>query len=433
MPVKAQANAPAETGRNMRASITRVRLMAALFAAALWPAGAQAAEPIRIGFGMALTGGIAANGKMALLGMQIWKDDVNAKGGLLGRPVELVYYDDQSNPSTVPGLYTKLLDVDKVDLVVSGYATNMIAPAMPVVIAHNKTFLALFGLAVNSEFKYPRYFTMTPTGPDAAVSITKGFFEIAAQQNPKPQTMALVAADAEYPRNASEGVRKNAKTYGVKLVYDKTYPPSTTDFSPIVRAVQAANPDMVFVASYPLDSVGMVRAASEIGLKTKLFGGGMVGLQTTSIKQQLGPLLNGIVNYDFWIPASTMQFPGVLDFIKKYQARAAGEGIDPLGYYLGPWAYAYLEVLGQAVEGAKSLDQDQIAAYLRQATFKTVMGDIKFGEDGELSESRALMVQYQHLSGNDINQFKDGKNPIILYPEKYRDGNVIYPYEMARK
>ena len=238
---------------------------------------ARAADPIRIGFGMAQTGPLAANGKSALLAMQIWRDDINAKGGLLGRPVELVVYDDQSNPSTVPGIYTKLLDVDKVDLVVSGYGTNVIAPAMPVIMQHNRTFLSLFGLAVNEQFHYPKYFTITPTGPDPTVSSTIGFFEVGEMQNPKPQTLAIVAADAEYPRASAEGVRKNAKKFGWKIVYDKTYPPNTTDFSPIVRAVQATEPDAVFVASYPLDSVGMVRAASEVGLKTKLFGGGMVG------------------------------------------------------------------------------------------------------------------------------------------------------------
>src|SRR6201998_4387419 len=140
---------------------------AALAALLLFPNAAQAAEPITIGFGMGLTGGLAAAGKPALLAMQIWQDDVNAKGRLLGRPVKLVYYDDQSNPPTVPGIYTKLLDVDKVDLIVSGYGTNLIAPAMPVIMQHNRTFLGLFGLAVNSEFKYPNYFSIVPIGGPA--------------------------------------------------------------------------------------------------------------------------------------------------------------------------------------------------------------------------------------------------------------------------
>jgi branched-chain amino acid transport system substrate-binding protein len=392
---------------------------------------ARAASPIRVGFGMAQTGGLAANGKMALLGMEIWRDDINKKGGLLGRQVEFVTYDDQSNPSTVPGIYTKLLDVDKVDFVVSGYATNMIAPAMPIVIAHNRLFLSLFGLAVNHQFHYPKYFTMTPTGPTIP-GTTVGFFEIAAAQKPKPKTLAIVAADAEYPKTTSGGVREHAKTFDFKIVYDRTYPPSTVDYTPIVRAVQAAEPDIVFVASYPPDSVGMVRAAGEIGLKTKLFGGGMVGLQTTSIKEQLGPLMNGIVNYDFWFPAPTMLFPGVLDFIKKYQARAATLGIDPLGYYLGPWAYAYMQVLGGAITGADSFDQDKVADYLRTNTLKTVMGDIKFGPDGELSASRIIYTQYQHLKGNGLDQFKGGKEPVILWPANYKDGNIIYPYDEAR-
>jgi branched-chain amino acid transport system substrate-binding protein len=404
----------------------------ALGAAALLGLPARAADPIRIGLGMAQTGPLAANGKSALLAMHIWRDDINAKGGLLGRPVDFVVYDDQSNPSTVPGIYTKLLDVDKVDLVVSGYGTNVIAPAMPVIIQHNRTFLSLFGLAVNEQFHYPNYFTITPTGPDPTVSSTVGFFEVGAAQKPAPQTLAIVAADAEYPRASAEGVRKNAKKFGWNVVYDKTYPPNTTDFTPIVRAVQTTNPDAVFVASYPLDSVGMVRAANEVGLKTKLFGGGMVGLQTTSVKEQLGPLLNGIVNYDFWLPAKTMQFPGVLDFLKKYQDKAAAEGVDPLGYYLAPWAYTYMQVLADAVEGAKGLDQGKIADWLRGHTFKTVMGDIAFGEDGELSESHSMMVQYQHLTGSDIGQFNTGAQPVILWPAKYKDGDALYPYDMAR-
>ena len=106
---------------------------------------------------MALTGPLAANGKQALLGMKIWEEEINAKGGLLGRPVKLVYYDDQSNPSTVPGIYTKLIDVDRVDLVLGPYATNMAAPAMPVIMQKGKLFIILFGLDVNREFQYDKF------------------------------------------------------------------------------------------------------------------------------------------------------------------------------------------------------------------------------------------------------------------------------------
>jgi len=422
------------TGQNFRRH-RRVTFGTALILAAcvLASGGARAAEPITIGFGMALTGGLAAAGKTALLAMQIWRDDINAKGGLLGRPVKLVYYDDQSNPPTVPAIYTKLLDIDKVDLIVSGYGTNMIAPAMPIAISHNRLFFGLFGLAVNSEFHYPKYFSMLPTGPDPKHAFCDPFFRVAMQGNPKPKTLAIVAADAEFPKNASEGARDIAKTLGLEIVYDKTYPPSTVDYDPIVNAVQATNPDIVFVASYPPDSVGMVRAATEVGLKTRYFGGGMVGLQYTSVKEQFGPKLNGIIDYDWWIPAPTMQFPGITDFLKKYQAKAPSEGIDPLGWYLPPFAYAELQVLGDAVTVTKSLDQTKLADYIRSHPFKTIVGDVTFGKDGEWSKPRVLEVQWQNIKSNSLNQFKDTKVEPIIEPFEYRTGAVIAPYDGSKE
>jgi len=207
---------------------------------------ALAQQPLKIGFGMSLTGPLAGNGKAALIAMEIWRDDVNAKGGILGRKVEFVYYDDQTSPATVPSIYTKLLDVDKVDLVVSGYGTNVIAPAMPIMMQRNLTFMTLFGLNVNSKFNYDRYFQIMPAGPNPAVGWSQGFFDAAMSMNPKPKTVALVGADAEYPAMALEGAREHAKKTGLKIVYDKTYPPNTVDYSPIVRAIQAANPEIVF-------------------------------------------------------------------------------------------------------------------------------------------------------------------------------------------
>ena len=390
---------------------------------------ARAAEPITIGFGMALTGGLAPNGRAALLAMQMWEVDINAKGGLLGRPVKLVYYDDQSSPPTVPGIYTKLLDVDKVDLVVSGYGTNMIAPALPVIMQHNRTFLGLFGLTVNREFNYPSYFSIVPTGgPQPDQAFAKGFFEVAMAQNPKPATIAFAWADSEFAHAATDGARAVAKEAGLKIVYDRSYPPTTNDYSPIVRGVQAAKPDVVFVASYPPDTVGIVRAANEVGLKAKLFGGGMVGLQSTAIKTQLGPLMNGIVDYDFWLPLGAMATPEAMDFLKRYQAKSATAGVDLLGYYLPPFAYADMQVLQQAVEGAGSLDQQKLADYMHNHTFKTVVGDIAFGPSGEWTESRVLVVQFQNVKGNGVEQFRDAKVEVVLYPPSLKTGNLIYPY-----
>jgi branched-chain amino acid transport system substrate-binding protein len=416
-----------------RFSLSRLALSAAaaalLFTVA--PASAQTKEPIKIGFGMSLTGPLSANGKMSLVAMQVWESDINAKGGLLGRPVKLVYYDDQSNSSQVPGIYTKLLDIDKVDLIVSGYASGQIAPAMPIAIQRKKLFISLFGTGINETFKYNKYFSMIPNGPTPKPAVTRGFFKVAEVQKPKPQTSAIAMADAEFGRNACEGAAENAKASGFKVVYNKTYPPATTDFSPIVRAIQALNPDLLVICSYPLDTVGMVTAMNEVGFKPKMWGGAMVGLQATVFKTKLGKMLNGVVNFETWLPVKSMDFPGAFDLLKKYQARAKDAGTDPLGYYMPVWAYAYLQVLGDSIAATKSLNDDKLADYIRKTTFKTVVGDVKFGKLGEWAEERTMAAQFQNIKGNSIDDFRDLKTEVIIYPPKFKSGEVIYPYEKA--
>ena len=413
-------------------AVVGVLIGALMCAIALAPVS-QAASPLRIGFGMALTGGLAANGKAALLAMEIWRDEINKNGGLLGRPVEFVYYDDQTKPASVPGIYTKMLDIDGVDFVVSGYGTNLIAPAMPIVIERNLVFMALFGLANNEKLNHPYYFQIMPAGPEPAKEFSRAFFELAAAQNPKLRTVALVGADAEYPHSALAGARENVKQAGLEVVYDRTYPPATTDYTPIVRAIKATNPDVVFVASYPPDSVGMVLAAHEVGLQPKLFGGGMVGLQFATFQTKLGPRLNGLVNYDYWVPEPTLNFPGINEFLKKYQAQAEKQGVDPLGHYLPPWAYAMMQVLGQAIEGAKSTEQKAVGEYIRTHTFDTIVGKVKFGANGEWEKPRVLLVQYQHIKGTDLSQFAGPGKRVVLLPEALKSGSLIYPYAEALK
>jgi branched-chain amino acid transport system substrate-binding protein len=412
-------------------TLRRVSWLIAAAAVLFAIAPVNAAEPIKIGFGMSLTGPLSPNGKMSLVAMQIWEDDINAKGGLLGRPVKLVYYDDQSSPSQVPSIYAKLLDIDKVDLIVSGYASTQIAAAMPVAIQKKKLFISLFGTGVNERFNYSKYFSMIPNGPTPKPAFTRGFFKVAEVQTPKPQTIAIAMADAEFGLNACEGARQNAQASGFKIVYEKAYPPSTTDFTPIVRAIQVTNPDLLVICSYPLDTVGMVKAIHEVGLKPKMWGGAMVGLQATVFKTQLGPLLNGVVNFETWLPVKSMDFPGSAELLKKYQARAQAAGTDPLGYYMPVWAYAYLQVLGDAIAATKSLDDDVLADYVRKTTFKTVVGDVKFGKQGEWAEERTLAAQFQNIKGKTVDDFRDLTTEVIIYPPKYKSGEVIYPYEKA--
>jgi branched-chain amino acid transport system substrate-binding protein len=425
----------------MTQRITRRGVNAGIGAALIAPATATTrafaqggGEPIKIGFSMSLTGPLAANGKQALLGAKIWQEEINGKDGLLGRQVQLINYDDQSNPATVPGIYTKLLDVDKCDLVVGPYATNMVAPAIPVVMQKNKTFIGLFALAANSEFHYPKYFSMLPSGPTPKESFTEGFFQAAMAQNPKPATVAIAAEDAEFSRNAAEGARANVKKYNLNSVYDKTYPPNTTDFSPIVRAIQATDADLVVFCSYPLSSVGLLLSANELGLKPKMMGGAMVGLQATVFKDKLKSKLNGVTNYETWVPSQKLMAPAA-DFFKKYQARAQAEGVDPLGYYLGGWGYAYLQVLADAITGSKSINDDKLADYMRGHAFDTIMASgIKFGKDGEWTKSGMLQVQYHDLTdAANLDTWRGMSYQTVITPDDEKTGSLIYPYANALK
>src|SRR6266851_7761660 len=283
---------------------------------------AVAADPVKIGFSMALTGSVAANGKQLLAALELWREVVNAKGGLLNRPVELVYYDNQSNPNSVPAIYTKLISVDKVDALLGPYATNMVAPAMPIIMQNDKTTISILAIGINKHFKYAKYFSMVAVGPRGPGAFSDGFFALAVEQKPKPQTVAIIAADAEFAKTVADDARDNAKAAGLSVIHDKSYPPNTMDFAPVMRAVQAANADIVYVAAYPPDNVGIVRAAAEIGLAPKMFGGAMIGLMITPIKVQLGPIANGIIIGENFVPALRAEFPGAADVLKRYQAKA---------------------------------------------------------------------------------------------------------------
>jgi branched-chain amino acid transport system substrate-binding protein len=396
-------------------------------------AAAQSGNPIKIGMSLALTGAGASPSKVINTALDIWRDDVNAKGGLLGRPVELVIYDDQSTPANVPGIYTKLITVDKVDLLLGPYGTNFVAPAMPTVIQNKKMTISFTAIGINDKFHYPKYFSMVSTGPEGVDSFSIGFFDMAAAQKPKPQTVAILAADAEFAQSAAQGAREQIKKHGMKLVYDKSYPPSTTDFAPVVRAVQAANPDIVFIGAYPPDNVGIIRAANEVGLSPKMMGGAMIGMLVTPIKVQLGPVANGLITGENFPAAAGAKIPGAADFLKRYSEKATAAHIDPLGFAWGPFAYSAGQALAQAVTATKTLDHDKLAAYMHKATFKTVSGEFSFGKDGEWSKSRMDWTQVQNAKPNDLDQFRTGTAQPIVWPPEEKTGTLIYPYGDARK
>jgi branched-chain amino acid transport system substrate-binding protein len=390
-------------------------------------------SPLKIGYCLSLSGGLASNGKTAQLAHQIWQETINQNGKLLGRPVELVCLDDQTDPNLVAGLYQRLFNVEKVDLVIGGYGDNSVAPAMPLVMEHKKFFLGLMALAVNAKFNYQQYFVMIPTGSHPNLALTEGFFEVAGQQNPKPETVAILIADAPFSLSPAQGAQENLARQGMRVIWEGKYPLSTNDFSPYMEDLKRVNPDVVFFCSYINDSIGLVKAMHAAGLMPKLVGGAMIGPQNGVVKAELGPLLNGLVNYEYWLPVPGLMNPQIELFMATYQSRAEKAGADPLGYYVAPLAYAQLQVLEQAVKAVGSLDDVALSEYTRTATFETVVGKVKFGEGGGWAHARVLTVQFQNIKASDISEFRKPDTQAVVYPREAASAKVIYPYATARQ
>jgi branched-chain amino acid transport system substrate-binding protein len=387
--------------------------------------------PIRIGMSMPQTGGLAGGGKASLLGIEIWRDDVNAKGGLLGRKVELVVYDDKSSASETPAIYSKLIDVDKVDLLFAPYGTVPTAPIMPMVKQRGLLLIGNFSFQVNSKVGHDMWFNNAPWGPPD--SWASSFLDIAQKAGGK--SIALLTADQEFAQNLAKTAREVATKRNMPIVFDQAYPPNTVEFSSIIRALKVTKPDVVYVASYPPDSAGILRAVNEIGIgdNVKVFGGGMVGLQFGAVMENLGSLLNGVVNYNSWLPEKSMYFEGTKEFFETYTKRAVQAKVDPLGYYLAPFGYTSGQLVEQAIKAVGSLDQKAIAKYLHENTHKTIVGPIAFSADGERKETAVLQAQFRGVVDKNIQQFRNSGKQVILFPENLKSGELVSPFEVARK
>ena len=393
-------------------------------------AGAEQ-PPIKIGMSMPQTGGLAGGGKASLLGIEIWRDDVNAKGGLLGRKVELVVYDDKSSAAETPAIYSKLLDVDKVDLLFAPYATVPTAPIMPLVKQRGMLLIGNFSFQVNSKVGHDMWFNNAPWGP--ADAWASAFLDIGQKAGGK--TIALLTSDQEFAQNLAKTAREVAAKRSMPIVFDQTYPPNTVEFSSIVRALKAAKPDIVYVASYPPDSAGILRAVNEMGIgdSVKLFGGGMVGLQFGPVMENMGSLLNGVVNFNTWLPEPAMYFDGTKAFFDTYSKRAVEAKVDPLGFYLAPFGYASGQLIEAAIKATGSLDQKALAKYLHEHEIPTIVGPIAFSPDGERKETATLQAQFRGIVDKKMDQFRQSGKQVILFPEKLKSGELVTPFEAARK
>jgi branched-chain amino acid transport system substrate-binding protein len=176
----------------------------------------------------------------------------------------------------------------------------------------------------------------------------------------------------------------------------------------------------------------MISAVNEVGVQAQMIGGSMVGVQFAALKGKFGSLLNNWTNYEYFVPAPTMKFAGMDEFLKKYRERAVPAGVDALGLYIPIYAYAEMQILEAAVRAVGSFDDAKLADYIRANEFDTIVGKIKFGRHGEWEKSRILMVQFRGLKGNDLEQFKDPAHSVILFPEQYKSGDIQVPFDSAK-
>lgn len=393
---------------------------------------AQGLPPIKIGFTTTQSGPLAPLILPTLLARQMWAEDVNAKGGILGRKVELVFADDKYNTGLVGTLYSKLLDVDKVDIVFAPFGSAVLTPIQPLVAQRGKLLFAFWTTNANAKLHYDKFFNMAPWG-ETAEGFQGRYVSLAAKHNLK--RIALLSVDIEGPQVLTEQVRSVAAKEGLTVVYDQKYPAGTTEFSSLLRSINSTNPDVVYISSAPPDSIAIITQFAEVGIadSVKMCCGGMVGLQIASVLQKLGTRVNGLVNYVLYAPVRSMQYEGTLEFFERYADRAKKANIDPLGYYGASFAYAQGQIIQQAIEATKSVDDAQLAKYMHEAEFNTIVGKVRFTADGEWTRSSVAVVQFRSIdASNNLDQFRVPDHQIVVAPGEMATGELV-PLAKARQ
>lgn len=416
-----------------RRNINKGALAAAAVGLAAPPYIAKAGEvPVKIGLSISLTGGLAAGGRAGLAALKMWRDDVNKSGGLLGRPVDLIYYDDKTEVSLVPGLYARLMDIDQVDLLFSPYGTNLVAAIAPMLKERNRFVIAQFSIGQNDKLMNDKFFQNGPWGPNSGTEWCRGYFEMAHKKGFK--SVAILNSNADFAANCAKLGANFSREYGIKIVSNQSYTPGNLDFSNQLNAINAAAPDFVWVASYPAESSAIIRGVSEIGMSNnvQMFGGAMVGIQYSDELKTLGSSLNGLTNYDTLVIAQTMNYPGLHSFLERYQAIAAKENLDALGHFVPPFFYAGGQFIEQASKATKSIDGAVLADWLHKNTVHTIVGDIAFNQAGSWTECRVLWNQFRNVVNNNLDQFRSPGREIIVRPYELATGDLITPYNRAR-
>ena len=364
---------------------------------------AQAADVV-VGASVALTGKYARTGQEQLQGFQMWVEEVNARGGLLGRKVALKYYDDESKPETGAKLYEKLITDDKVDLLIGPYSSDVTLAASTVAEKHGMPMVS--SGASSSEIWERGYkntfglYTLADTYMDQILELgkAKGLKKI-----------ALVYENTSFPRDVAKGVRNKAKALGMQIVFDEEYGKASTDFTSTIVKIKAKKPDMIIGGSYLPDSTGFMRQAKENRLYTKIFVFA-VGPGLPDFGRNLGLDAEGVMGNTQWEP--TLNIPGAKEFAGKYKTR---HGHEP-GYHAGG-GYGAGQVLEAAVKQAGSFERDKLRKALFELDTVTAFGRFKVDATGKQIGKPAYAVQW-------IN----GERHVVL-PAAAAAQKVVYPFK----
>jgi len=375
--------------------------LAGVVAASL-PLLAGAQTPIKIGASMSVTGTYAKPGSYQKEGYDVCIDELNGKGGLLGRKVELVIYDDQSQPATAVKLYEKLITEDKVDAVMGPYSSAVSEAVANVTEKYKKVMVAPLA-ATTSIFKKGRKYIFMVITP--AENYLDGLIDMAAKRGLK--TVAIINEDTLFPKASAAGTAEAAKKRGMQVVLQEAYPKGNTDFSALLVKIKAANPDVIAAGTYFDDAVAITRQMKELNVNPKMFGltvGGDLPEFYDLLKQN-AEYIYGSTQWDESLP-----YPGQKEFLAAYTKKFKHEPS-----YHAAAGYAGCLIYGEAVKRAGTLDADKVREQLLKMEIKTAFGDYKVEPDGFQVAHKMVMLQWQ-----------DGKR-VVVWPDDLASGKMRYP------
>jgi len=380
------------------------RLVGAAVVVALFGAAeAQAQAPIKIGASLSLTGTYAALGQNQHRGYQLCTKHVNEKGGVLGRKIEFVLYDDQSLPATGVRLYEKLITQDKVDAIMGPYS-SAITEAVANVNDRYKMPMVAPMASTTSIFKKGRKYIFMVQSP--AEVYLEGLLEVAAKRGLK--TVAIVNEDTLFPKATVQGTIELAKKKGLQVVFVEAYPKGNTDFSALLTKMKAANPDVLGAATYFDDALAITRQMKELNVNPKMYGV-TVGGDLPKFYEQLGRNAEYVYGATQWEPE--LPYPGSQQFAQAYKKEFPGADLS----YHSAGGYAGCQILVEGIRRAGSIDSEKIREAILKMDYDTVYGGFKVDQDGFQVSHKMVMFQWQ-----------EGRK-VIVWPDELAAGKTRFP------